>query len=543
MRLNQPVTGREYPIGETQNLISRTDLKGRISYASPTFIEVSGFSHEELIGAPHNLIRHPDMPEAAFADLWRTIQAGHVWVGMVKNRRKNGDHYWVRAHVVPILEHGQVQGFTSVRVKPGEKEKGEAEEAYRRWREGKARGLRLARGRIVPRGPRGWLAGRRLFGLQGGIVILAGLGLLGGAAGVGLGPSAAAGVGVLLVATTGLILGRIRRAIGLTRGYAMQIAAGNLATDPPPPTGDEWGELTGAMTIMHRSLANISVDIQAMLDQVEAQGQVLLGDQDDLASRTEHQAAGLQQTAAGMEELTTTVEQNAGNARQAEQGVGQAVQEVARSDAEARELVTRMGQITASAGKMTEAVEVIESIAFQTNLLALNASVEAARAGEHGRGFAVVAQEVRQLAERSRESVAHIRALIDHSLDSIHAGEQQIRRLEGSHQGVMAAVDIIRELIEAIATASREQADGLAQINTAVAEMDKVTQQNAERVQYSRRAGQSLHGEVERLRNAITSLRTRGAGQEFVGREQRFAARAAAQASDEVAALSSPLEP
>ena len=118
MRDNQPVTQNEFVIGEHQYLISRTDLKGRITYANPAFVEVSGYSREELLGSPHNIVRHPDMPPEAFGDLWETVKRGDTWTGLVKNRRKNGDFYWVLATVTPTMDNGAVVGYTSVRVRP-----------------------------------------------------------------------------------------------------------------------------------------------------------------------------------------------------------------------------------------------------------------------------------------------------------------------------------------------------------------------------------------------------------------------------------------
>ncbi|CAB3653808.1 hypothetical protein LMG3441_00187 [Achromobacter kerstersii] len=106
MRNNQPVYDKEYTLHDEQYLISRTDARGRIIYANPAFVEVSGFTREELVGAAHNIVRHPDMPEDAFADLWRTIQRGESWTGVVKNRRKDGGYYWVLANVTPIIERG-----------------------------------------------------------------------------------------------------------------------------------------------------------------------------------------------------------------------------------------------------------------------------------------------------------------------------------------------------------------------------------------------------------------------------------------------------
>ena len=127
MRNNQPVTQQEYLLADDDFLISRTDAKGRITYASPAFVRASGFSLDELMGASHNIVRHPDMPPAAFANLWETIKKGQSWNGFVKNRRKNGDHYWVYANVTPIFDSGQLTGYTSVRVKPSR------EDAYRDW--------------------------------------------------------------------------------------------------------------------------------------------------------------------------------------------------------------------------------------------------------------------------------------------------------------------------------------------------------------------------------------------------------------------------
>ncbi|MDP3281761.1 MAG: PAS domain-containing protein, partial [Nitrosomonas sp.] len=117
MRTNLPVTNTEYPINDDTLIVSTTDAKGRITYINPTFIEVSGFSEEELIGKAHNIVRHPDMPPEAFEDLWNTLKQGLPWTGLVKNRRKNGDFYWINANATPLLENGKITGYLSVRTK------------------------------------------------------------------------------------------------------------------------------------------------------------------------------------------------------------------------------------------------------------------------------------------------------------------------------------------------------------------------------------------------------------------------------------------
>lgn len=126
MRNNLPVTDTEYPLDDDSALVSMTDLDSRITYANPAFIQASGFSKEELIGEPHNLVRHPDIPPEAYADLWRTVRAGQQWTAPVKNRRKNGDYYWVKANITPIIKDGQAVGYMSVRVKPSRDEVAQA---------------------------------------------------------------------------------------------------------------------------------------------------------------------------------------------------------------------------------------------------------------------------------------------------------------------------------------------------------------------------------------------------------------------------------
>ncbi|MDP2833646.1 MAG: methyl-accepting chemotaxis protein [Pseudomonadota bacterium] len=157
MRQNLPVSGNEYMLKDGIQIVSATDTKGIITFCNPDFIEASGFSESELMGAPHNLLRHPDMPAVAFKDLWDTLAAGHPWSGLVKNRRKNGDHYWVRAYASPIKQNGQITGYLSIRAKPERDAVAAAEALYKDIREGRAKGLYLKEGRLLHTGLRGIL--------------------------------------------------------------------------------------------------------------------------------------------------------------------------------------------------------------------------------------------------------------------------------------------------------------------------------------------------------------------------------------------------
>ena len=152
MRNNQPVTQKEVMLPVGQAIVSTTDLKGRITAVNPVFVQISGFTEQELIGQPHNLVRHPDMPPEAFADLWATLQQGRPWTGLVKNRCKNGDHYWVLANATPIYENGQPVGYMSVRTAPTREQVAAAEGAYRDFREGRAAGLKVSEGQVVKAG-------------------------------------------------------------------------------------------------------------------------------------------------------------------------------------------------------------------------------------------------------------------------------------------------------------------------------------------------------------------------------------------------------
>lgn len=158
MRLNTPITNKEIHLKSGEFIVSKTDLKGQLIYVNRPFMEVSGFTSEELMGSPHNIVRHPDMPPAAFEDLWRTLKSGKSWRGMVKNRCKNGDYYWVDANANPIWEGGRIVGYMSLRAKPNRAQVEGAERIYRLIREGQAKGIAIKQGSVVRTGWRGWLS-------------------------------------------------------------------------------------------------------------------------------------------------------------------------------------------------------------------------------------------------------------------------------------------------------------------------------------------------------------------------------------------------
>jgi methyl-accepting chemotaxis protein len=223
----------------------------------------------------------------------------------------------------------------------------------------------------------------------------------------------------------------------------------------------------------------------------------------NLSSRTEAQASSLEETAAAMEELTSTVRQNADNARQANQLVLSASGQAEKGGQVVGEVVSTMGSITDSSRKISDIIGVIDGIAFQTNILALNAAVEAARAGEQGRGFAVVATEVRNLAHRSAAAAKEIKVLIGDSVGQVEAGARLVDTAGATMTGIVQAVRRVADLMNEIDSASREQSQGIGQVNQSIATMDDVTQQNAALVEEAAAAAGALEEQAGRLAQVV----------------------------------------
>jgi methyl-accepting chemotaxis protein len=279
---------------------------------------------------------------------------------------------------------------------------------------------------------------------------------------------------------------------------ARNIAEGDLTEEVFTKPGDDFSMMF-AMKTMRDNLARIVGDVRVGTDTIAtASGEIASGNM-DLSSRTEQQASSLEETASSMEELTSTVKQNADNARQANQLAVSASDVAVKGGVVVSQVVDTMNAINESAKKIVDIIGVIDGIAFQTNILALNAAVEAARAGEQGRGFAVVASEVRNLAQRSAAAAKEIKTLIGDSVDKVDAGSKLVDQAGETMQEVVSSVKRVSDIISEITAASAEQEAGINQINTAITEMDNVTQQNAALVEEAAAAAGSLQDQAEHL--------------------------------------------
>lgn len=506
MKRNTPVTQREYLLNEGTTLLSTTNTHSHITYANTAFIDASGFTEDQLVGEPHNLIRHPDMPPAAFGDLWFTIQQGDSWTGMVKNRRQNGDHYWVRANVTPVYQQGQLTGYISVRNIPAREEITASEKLYQLVNDNKLGGHRFYKGLVVRRGLLSFLSIFQRMSVTRranfGLFIAAALFVAMQFAPFNLVEKVGTTIGIMALLSV-YLQAQICRPLKVILSQMQKVVSGRKADYRHFNRVDEIGLLMRLVNQSGLNLNSLVGDVSAQINGIRDISLRISEEGESLQKRTEETSADLHQTAAAVEEIASAVRQTAETAAEAMTRADETSVSATNSGAIMKKTISMMQAVSQDNSKIVDIIGVIDSIAFQTNILALNAAVEAARAGESGRGFAVVAAEVRNLAQHSASAAREIQALIEQNVANVKNGVEMVENTETHLTAMIDNVMTMSTMIKEIGTATHEQTQALELINKSVSRVGVMTHNNNSMVENVTSAAENLSERAARLHRAV----------------------------------------
>ncbi|MCF6280898.1 MAG: methyl-accepting chemotaxis protein [Candidatus Polarisedimenticolaceae bacterium] len=524
MKNNLPVTNKEVSFSSETIILSTTNPKGTITYINQDFLKVSGFSGDELINNNHNIVRHPDMPPAAFADLWDTIKGGSPWMGIVKNRCKNGDHYWVDAFVTPIIKDGEIVEYQSVRIQPDASSVARAEKTYQQINAGKS--ITALRKTLPLQFKISLMSTASLLPLITMLVLIET-------------PSITQTGGAILLSLLMAWFGTmfllqplkkvIKKALEATNNPLMRYIYTNRT--------DEAGTLELALKMANSERAAI---IGRMSDTLDNLGQVI----SSTSTTAEQTSQGMQQQkddlnslVSAMAEISTSIHGVASStieaAGAAKQGKVQAISggnevtallnsilEVAAETKQAAAVINQLGESSKGIGSV---LDVIKGIAEQTNLLALNAAIEAARAGEQGRGFAVVADEVRTLAVRTQDATQEIQLMIEQLQQEAHEAVEVMERGSTTAQAsvekgeqtratfniISEMVARVDEMIAIVATTVGQQSSVAEEINHKLVNISSVTDETASGAIQTAQIISTLAKEVEHTERLVKQFSTK----------------------------------
>lgn len=530
---NAFVSQKEVPFPVGKVLISKTNTKGILTYVNDEFEAISGYSRAELIGKSHNIVRHPDMPPQAFEWLWDTIKQGLPWRAQVKNRCKNGDHYWVRATVAPIIENDQIAGYVSVRQPPSRAQVSESEALYRELNQsGKPIVSKTDRFKF-----KNWPINLKInFFIQTMLLVVLGFGQvfiaknLNEGMGMGMiGAQLALQVAIFFFLNF-CIHTFVTKRLHIMGAGMKDLMQGNLEGEVDIDGRDELGKLMCEVQSMRAFLRTMVDEIASPVTQIQARIKDLDGRVASVATNAMTEQDHIQAIAATMEEYSQSVDEVANMAADSltdAQTMQKTVEENNRNMELSIAATTKVADTVLSSSKTISDLGVsiqnigaiantIKDIADQTNLLALNAAIEAARAGEQGRGFAVVADEVRKLAERTATStkditntIGEINAISATAVKSMQGavvevqnGIELIRKNGEGLREIMAVAVSVSGRVEHIASASKEQSVAGQSVANSLESVTALVDSNTLSAKDAKTAAEALAKSADELKKA-----------------------------------------